>query len=315
MLRARATHTIDREAHPKIATPTRRKPRSPTRPHAPPLGSPALQATLPRRLEPNLASAPPMSAELEFLSSPSRSVAGRDVERTPARRRAACARNEPGGAAQRWSASGVGRGAWGCARFARKPPTRLANEKTDCTPRHTFATQNERKSPKLVPSVNRHPAPPRALEAVPCGTEAHGGSGERAPRVSPAGGHASARTSRFAMPTERRARRRAHRRLHRHTPAARRAPRAPRAPPCPSQAPTPSAATPPSPNTRSLAGPTTPPPARARAPPKAHPPTAHLRCAERAQVPQVGAERRAPLSAPARPGGGPLRHRGARRVG
>ena len=81
LLRARTTHTIDRETHPKIATTTRRYPRSPTRPHDPSFGSPAGLATLPRTSEPNLASAPPLSAELEFSLTPSRSVAGRDVVR------------------------------------------------------------------------------------------------------------------------------------------------------------------------------------------------------------------------------------------
>eukprot|EP00966_Prymnesium_polylepis_P312494 7221212-Prymnesium_polylepis.1 len=42
-------------------------------------------------------------------------LAGRDAVRTPARRNAGSARNEPDGAAQRRGASDVARCAWGCA--------------------------------------------------------------------------------------------------------------------------------------------------------------------------------------------------------
>eukprot|EP00966_Prymnesium_polylepis_P285846 6603102-Prymnesium_polylepis.1 len=64
------------------------------------------------------------------MCDPRARLGGRDAERTPARRKAGSARNESDGAAQRRGALVVARCAWGCARFARKPPTELTNWKT-----------------------------------------------------------------------------------------------------------------------------------------------------------------------------------------
>eukprot|EP00966_Prymnesium_polylepis_P156054 3605505-Prymnesium_polylepis.1 len=61
------------------------------------------------------------------MCDPRARLAGRDAERTTARRKAGSARNESRGAAQRRDALGVARRAWECAQFARKPPTGLTN--------------------------------------------------------------------------------------------------------------------------------------------------------------------------------------------
>ena len=140
--RARTTHNRSTRMHPQIAKRARDNRRPPMRRPELPL-SPAPVHPSARRFQARNRRQPAPLAGRESRCAPPRGrLAGRDAVRTPARREAGPARNEPGGAAQRRGASGVALCAWGCARFARKPPTGLTNSKTGCAPCHAPRTSH-----------------------------------------------------------------------------------------------------------------------------------------------------------------------------
>ena len=181
--RARTTHDRSTRMHPQIAKRARDNRRPPMRRPELPLSPTPVHPSARRFQARNRRQPAPLAGRESRCAPPRGRLAGRDAVRTPARREAGPARNEPGGAAQRRGASGVALCAWGCARFARKPPTGLTNSKTGCAPCHAPRTSHAPKVPNSVMSIERDRAPSGAPEALPCGTRAHNGSDKRAPPV------------------------------------------------------------------------------------------------------------------------------------
>ena len=197
--RARTTHDRSTRMHPQIAKRARDNRRRPMRRPELSLSPTPVHPSARRFQALNLRQPAPLAGRESRCAPPRARRAGRDVERTPARREVGSARNEPGGAAQRRGASGVALRAWGCARFARKPPTGLTNSKTGCATCHAPRTFHTPKVPNSVMSTERDRAPSGAPEALSCGTRAHSGSDTRSPPPRLRQAPLSARTSNLAL--------------------------------------------------------------------------------------------------------------------
>ena len=197
--RARTTHNRSTRMHPQIAKRARDNRRRPMRRPELSLSPTPVHPSARRFQALNLRQPAPLAGRESRCAPPRARRAGRDVERTTARREVGSARNEPGGAAQRRGASGVALRAWGCARFARKPPTGLTNSKTGCATCHAPRTFHTPKVPNSVMSTERDRAPSGAPEALSCGTRAHSGSDTRSPPPRLRQAPLSARTSNLAL--------------------------------------------------------------------------------------------------------------------
>ena len=200
--RARTTHHRATRMHSETRKRTRDHRGPPTRRPELPLG-PAPVHPSPRRVQAlNLRQPAPLARRDVPMCDPRARLAGRDAVRTPARQKEEPARKESDGAAQRRGASGVARCAWGCARFARKPPTGLTNSKMGCVLTPPGLAPIAHLKPRIVSTEISCRGSPRASDAAACGTHVGHAADQRSSPVSPAQGARGGRGgSRLASPS------------------------------------------------------------------------------------------------------------------